>query len=70
MQIAAAVDNERLNINGSEEQVEQEDIKYDKNKTNETRKGSGGGYVQSYKEEYNEDIKTYGETITIMIPGR
>ena len=70
IQIAAAVDNERLNINGSEEQVEQEDIKYDKNKTNETRKGSGGGYVQSYKEEYNEDIKTYGETITIMIPGR
>lgn len=55
MQIAAAVDNERLNINGSEEQVEQEDIKYDKNKTNETRKGSGGGYVQSYKEEYDED---------------
>lgn len=55
IQIAAAVDNERLNINGSEEQVEQEDIKYDKNKTNETRKGSGGGYVQSYKEEYDED---------------
>ena len=55
IQIAAAVDKERLNINGSEEQVEQEDIKYDKNKTNETRKGSGGGYVQSYKEEYDED---------------
>ena len=35
------------------EQVEQEDINYDKNKTNETRKGSGGGYVQSYKEEYD-----------------
>ena len=52
IQIAAAVDKERLNINGSEEQVEQED---DKNKTNETRKGSGGGYVQSYKEEYDED---------------
>lgn len=55
IQIAAAVDKERLNINGSEEQVEQEDIKYDKNKTNETRKGSGGVYVQSYKEEYDED---------------
>lgn len=70
MQIAAAVDNERLNINGSEEQAEQEDVKHDKNKTYETTKGTDGGYVRSYKEEYDEDIKTYGETITIMIPGR
>ncbi len=69
MQIAAAVDNEQLNINGSEEQVEEEDIKYDENKTYETTKETDGGYVQSYKEEYEEyDEVDTGIRIYVTLP--
>ena len=69
MQIAAAVDNERLNINGSEEQAEQEDVKHDKNKTYETTKGTDGGYVRSYKEEYEKyDEVDTGIRIYVTLP--